>query len=322
MSALPTPFRFPADASLAARWGELRGSKGPAFAEALAARRSAGVVDIVHPAAVIPRTVAAELVTEVGLEGVEDVMILALDAAVAIARAPISLYRVGVVGLGSRSGDLLLGGNLEFPGASITHTVHAEGFAQLLARARGETLAALASVQARPCAHCRQLLAESAGSAALRLIDPLGHDLLLSDLFPWPFTPGDLGEPGDRPGAVSWPDLQPEDAAVPRDVAAALAAAGQLAHAPYSRNPAAAALRLTDDRILGGSVFESVAFNPTVGPLADALVGVVAAGAAYEDIVEAWLAVPSDAAVNHEAPARDLLAAVAPGVSLHVTYWA
>lgn len=36
---------------------------------------------------------------------------------------------------------------------------------------------------------------------------------------------------------------------------------------------------------------------------------------------EAGLVVPYDAAVNHEAPAWDLLAAVTPGVPLHVTYW-
>jgi cytidine deaminase len=67
-------------------------------------------------------------------------------------------------------------------------------------------------------------------------------------------------------------------------------------------------------------VLESVAFNPTVGPLQDALVGLVAAGRRYDEITDAWLAIGREAPVNHEAPTRDLLAAVA-AAPLQTTYW-
>ena len=91
---------------------------------------------------------------------------------------------------------------------------------------------------------------------------------------------------------------------------------------PYSGEPAAVVLRLGDGRLVDGVVLESVAFNPTIGPLQDALVGVVAAGAPFDAIREAWLATVRAPRVGHEAPARDLLAAVAPRASIHATYWA
>ena len=97
--------------------------------------------------------------------------------------------------------------------------MHGEGSVTLLARARGELVATLALAQARPCAHCRQVLAEmdgahgsAAGRTDLRLIDPTGHVLRLADVYPWPFAPGDLGMAGAEPGAIAWPDLALADA--------------------------------------------------------------------------------------------------------------
>jgi len=262
-------------------------------------------------------------VRELALRDARDAALLALPAAAALARPPISSYRVGAVGV-TEAGDLVLGGNLEFPGASIHHTVHAEGFVTLRARAHGTRLAALAISEARPCAHCRQVLAEMAWADELRLIDPLGHDLALADLYPWPFTPVDLGQAGagaphaaagDGPGPVVTPG-------VPDDVTSALADGRRRAHAPYSGEPAAVVLRLADGRLLVGAVLESVAFNPTIGPLADGLVEAVATGGDAGSITDAWLAVARDARVDHVGPTRDLLAAVAPRALLHVTYWA
>jgi cytidine deaminase len=80
-------------------------------------------------------------------------------------------------------------------------------------------------------------------------------------------------------------------------------------------------LRLADDRLLEGSVLESVAFNPTIGPLQDALVALAAADIPTSAIREAWLGVAAAARVDHEGPTRDLLAAVAPAATLHITYW-
>ncbi len=311
---------FLADPVRAARLGSLVARRGAAFATALVEAMTGTERDPRHPAAVLPAAAVARLVEAFDLQAIDEAMVLSIETARALARAPISGYRVGAVGMAG-SGDLILGGNLELPGASIAHTVHGEGFVTLLARARGELVTTLAISQARPCAHCRQVLAEMAGAPALRLIDPAGHMLRLADLYPWPFEPGDLGMDGALPGSVSWPELAVPAAAVPADVARALVRSGGASHAPYGRTPAAVALRLTDGRLVTGSVLESVAFNPTIGPIADALVCLLASGADYPDIAGAWLAVPAVAQVGHEAPVRDALAAIAPGVRLQVTYW-
>jgi cytidine deaminase len=315
---------FTANPVLAARWGQLRPSLGTAFSARLADLRDGPGSDRRHPAAVIPAAVVAELVTEFNLTNAREAALLSLYAAASLAKAPISGYRVGVAGIGALSGDLLLGGNLEFPNASIAHTIHAEGFATLLARARGEHLAVLASTQARPCAHCRQVLAEMDGAWALQLIDPQGHELRLADLFPWPFAPGDLGEVGARAAESGSLALRLDATAddVPGEIAAALKAASGRAHAPYSRDRSVIVLRLSDGSLVDGAVLESVAFNPTIGPLADALVGLNAAGRGSAAIRDAWLGIRRGAIVNHEAPTRDLLAAVAPTVRLQTTYWA
>ena len=311
---------FVPEPTRAARRLDLAERLAPAFAEALAEVMTSEDRDPRHPAAVLPAAVVGRLVREFDLESVDEAMLLALETARGMARPPISGYRVGAVGLVS-SGDVLLGGNLELVGASMSQTVHAEGFVTLLARARGELVGTLALREARPCAHCRQVLAEMDGSANLSLIDLVGHVLRLSDIYPWPFVPGDLGMERARPGSIAWPGLAIRDARVPDDVAQELVAAGRAAHAPYGRTPAAAVLRVADGRAVAGSVLESVAFNPTIGPVLDALVRTLAMGRDYRDISEAWLAVPAGAPVNHEAPARDALAAAAPGTSLHVTYW-
>jgi cytidine deaminase len=321
--------RFAPDRRLGARWSRLQERLGADWAATLAASRAAGGVDPVHPEAVIPAAVVAALVDQLGLESVEEAMLLALAKARDLARPPVSSYRVGAVGLAAGSGDLVLGGNQELPGAGIWQTIHAEGAATLLARARGEPLSVLALVAARPCAHCRQVLAEIDGAlgkpdggGGLRLIDPDGRDLRLADLYPMAFSPGDLGMAGCVPGQEAWPGLALIDAAVPADTLEALLRAGRRSHAPYSGAPAAVVLRLGSGAMVPGSVLESVAFNPTIGPVQDALVGLLGAGLRPEDVTGAWLAVAREGAVGHEPAARDALASFATGVPLHVTYWA
>ena len=269
----------------------------------------------------VPAADVAELVATFGLDGAEAAMFAALPAATARADPPISRYRVGAVGLEAPSGDLLLGGNLEFPGVDLRATVHAEGSVALRAHARGTSIAALAIDSARPCAYCRQTLVEFAWARDLRVIDPAGHDRSMDDLVPWPFTPRDLGAAGAVPGAVAWPDLRVEDPAVPVDVARALEAAGRRAHAPYSSCPSAVVLRLHDGRLVAGMPIENVAFDPSVGPLTVAFVLLRAGGDGYADIASAWLAARSDGPVDDIPPTRVLLGAIAPDATLVTTTW-
>jgi cytidine deaminase len=290
------------------------------LAELRAVRTGRGDARIADIAIVTPDEVE-DLAGERTPDAVQRLMVALLDAAATVARPPISGYRVGAVGQ-LAGGGLVLGGNLEFPGASIHHTVHAEGFVALRSRAVGEAVTRLALSSARPCAHCRQVLAEFAWAGRLRIVDPAGHDRSLDDVYPWPFLPAALGMTGVPPQpSPETPEPALNDPALPDDVTAALRAAGRLAHAPYTRSVAAIVLRLGDGALVPGSVLESVAFNPTIGPLQDALVGVVAHGREPGGIETAWLAVGRDAAADHIHATRDLLAASAPAATLHVTYW-
>ena len=73
---------------------------------------------------------------------------------------PISDYKVGMAGLGE-SGHVYLGINLEFPGAAIGSTVHAEQFVTSSCMLNNETrLLTLVGHDCCPCGHCRQFLSE------------------------------------------------------------------------------------------------------------------------------------------------------------------
>ena len=257
------------------------------------------------------------LVARYNLTSARELALLALPVAARLARPRISGYRVGVVGLDD-GGDLVLGANLEFPGADLGSTVHAEGFASLRSRARGRTLAVLALTEARPCAHCRQTLAESIAADALELIDPLGHARRLHHVYPWPFTPAALDIVGDDPRRPAWPRAELAADGPPSEIKAALLEAARRAHAPYSRCPSAVALRLSDGRVLAAGCVESVSFNPTITATQAALVELAALGLDGAAIEAAWLSRVLDGVVDPEPGARSLLRAVAPAAELTV----
>jgi cytidine deaminase len=312
---------FPVDPVAAARLRDLVPASGEAVAAEVGAIVAARRGDPAT-AATVPAAAVRDLMARHGLASAAEVALLALPAARSIARPPISGYRVGVVGVEAGSGDLVLGGNLEFPGFDLWATVHAEGFASLRARARGAALATLALTEAHPCAHCRQTLMESAAAGGLVVVDLLGHALPLDRIYPWAFGPAALGERGDVPAGRAWVAAAIVDPAGAMDLDAvtadALTRALVRAHAPYGTAPSAAALRLADGRVLGGGCVESVAFNPTITALQAALVEVVAIGADPSDVVGAWLARVPGSAADPEPAFRGLIHAVAPAAAVHV----
>jgi cytidine deaminase len=269
----------------------------------------------------IPAAAAAALMDRHRIKSAVELAFLALPLADAMARPQISGFRVAAVGIEGETGDLLLGANLEFPGSELTTTIHAEGFVALRARHRGRTLATLAVREARPCAHCRQTLAESASAGGLRLVDPLGNDRSLDELYPLAFRPAALGMDGDVAGRVAWPNLAYAGAPPEGEVAGTLLEAGVRAHAPYSAAPSAVALRTADGRTFAAGCVESVAFNPSVSALQAALVEVVAAGVDPASIVHAWLGAADDGAIDPEPGFRALLHAVAPAAAATVVRW-
>lgn len=269
---------------------------------------------------VLAADTAAGLVAEFGLASLRDLMCLLLDTAKDIARPGISNFFVGAVGLEAETGNLILGGNVEFPGTHLGFTLHGEGFVFTRAMSRGTNISVIAIGEAHPCAHCRQCLAEYAASDKLELIDPLGHTLTLAQLYPWPFDPNYLGESGAVPDRELWPALKfDEDTASP--VAETLLARGRRSHSPYSKCPGAVLLHLKDGNVVAGIAIESVAFNPTIHPIQAAMVDLLAHGYNYSDIVGASLGTVRGGAVDYTVSTRELLSRLAPEAPLLVLGW-
>ncbi|CAN7143760.1 hypothetical protein [Devosia sp. LjRoot3] len=312
---------FAADSAVPARLAAI----GPEVRAAIAARVKAAISPrnrqpASNDGSVLAAGVATELVSEFGLASVRDLMCLLLDVAKNIARPSISDFHVGAVGLEAETGNLILGGNVEFPGTHLGFTLHGEGFVFIRAMSRGTNISVIAIGEAHPCAHCRQCLAEYAASDKLELIDPLGHTLTLAQLYPWPFDPNYLGERGAVPGLELWPALKFDgDSASPQSDA--LLAKGRRSHSPYSKCPGAVLLHLKDGNAVLGLAIESVAFNPTIHPIQATVVDLLAHGYSYADISAATLGTVRGGAVDYSVSTRELLARVAPDAPLQILGW-
>ena len=312
---------FAADPHRAERLSALSARHGGAVAAALSEAAGRGKEALVtNSGGVVSAADVAAIASRFALEGAEEVMLLGLTAAEAFAFPPISDFHVGAIGREAGTGDLILGGNMEFVGTQLATTVHGEGFVFTRAFSRGQRIDTIALGEAHPCGHCRQYLSEFAGADQLKLVDPLGHRLDLAQLYPWPFDTAYLGEPGAVAGKLNWPDLR-FVAETPGEVAALLLAAGRQAHAPYSRCPSAVVLELADGGHVAGRTIESVAFNPTMTALQAALIDLRAHGYAPEAIASATLGTTRTGPVDAVPGSEALLAAVAPGVPLRVRQW-
>jgi cytidine deaminase len=307
---------FTADPAIRDRVAALDAHFGPAARSAVSAVLDRTRRDLARNlGGVLPAVDAQEICRIHGLTA-EELMHLARPLAEPLSDPSLSDFHVAAVGL-EDTGGLLFGGNLEFPGTSIWNTVHGEGFLATRAYSRGTRLTAIALGEAHPCAHCRQYLSEFAGGPGLMLIDRIGHRLPLGALYPWPFDPAYLGDAGAVASEARWSNLR-----LPvSEFDAMLTAAVRRAHAPYSKSPAAVALRLNDGNHVAGVSIESVAFNPTMSPLQSALIDLRAHGYRPADVAAAAIGVTSDGPVDYAAQTRDLLAAVAPGVTLNVFEW-
>jgi cytidine deaminase len=309
---------FTADPAIRDRHEALKARAGPQIAAEIEARialRRHGVAD--NLGSVLLAAEADELIAKHELRGVEELMLLALAPAQKIARPPISNFFVGAVGLERETGNLILGGNVEFPGTHLGFTVHGEGFVFTRAYSRGTSVAIIAIGEAHPCAHCRQYLSEFASTRDLVLIDPLGHRLTMAQLYPWPFDPGYLGETGAVAGKDYWPGLT---AAGPAP--AELLSAGRRSYSPYSKCPGAVILTLGGGNKIAGIAVESVAYNPTIGPLQAALIDLLAHGYEPSDIASAALGTVRRGSVDYTDSTRELLGRVAPQAAFDVVEWA
>jgi cytidine deaminase len=308
---------------------------------------------VAHNAFVVPASVVASLRSRYALTD-ESLLLALIPPARAAARPPVSSFFVGAAALGA-SGAAYLGANVEFAGVPLHAAVHAEQFAVTVARLASERggLTHLAT-SAAPCGHCRQFLCELPRASALRCVTAgaEGAAATLAHLLPAAFGPADLLGDDAAPLLLqarhNGVQLAPEgtaalaaarasgDAALTEAIYAALAAANG-AHAPYSRCPAGVALLRDGARasssasatsssasasfaVHAGGSAESVAFNPSLTPLAAVAVAAASGGAAgdWSDVTRAVLVELPNAPVSYAEATRAILASAMPRCVLTV----
>lgn len=270
----------------------------PALSQALA-------LDLADPsfAGYLSAARVGELQQLAGLD--EDQLCFAmLPLAAAYALTPVSHFKVGAIARGI-SGNLYFGANMEFTGAPLQQTVHAEQSAINHAWLRGEKRLRGITVNYTPCGHCRQFMNELNSGTDLTIWLPERPAATLAHYLPDAFGPRDLsiqsllldeidhhfslaGYAGSA-GLVAGQDAtfsQPQ-AGDPL-VQQALAAASR-SHAPYSQGYCAVALQAADGNIYAGRYAENAAFNPSLPPLQSALILMNMSGADCQSIRRAVL---------------------------------
>jgi cytidine deaminase len=236
----------------------------------------------------------------------------ALPLAAQFSLAPVSSFQVGAAVLGrldpqTGASALYLGANLEFAGLGLATAVHAEQAACNLAWLRGETGIASVATSAAPCGHCRQFLCELGSPDTLAIMASGDEAATLDQLLPSAFVPSALGV------QEVWMNKPVETTAENASMHEMAMAAARASHAPYTQGLAGVALEFDDGFRVAGRLVESVAFNPSLAPLAAAL-----SMLALTDRKRSWSQIRS--CVLAEAPAKcsqsaasqAMLASIAP----------
>ncbi|CAI1513482.1 Cytidine deaminase [Serratia grimesii] len=228
-----------------------------------------------------------------------------LPLAAACSLAPISRFYVGAIARG-QSGNLYFGANMEFSGAPMQQTIHAEQCAVTHAWLRGETALVSITVNYTPCGHCRQFMNELNSGAALKIRLPGREPATLGDYLPDAFGPKDLDIATLLMDRVDHGFQLTLNSELEK---AALAAANQ-SHAPYSNAHSGVALEAEDGTIYTGRYAENAAFNPSLPPLQAALILMNVSGHDCQKVSRAVLAEPESAILTQWDATRATLAAL------------
>ena len=173
--------------------------------------------------------------------------------------APISGFNVGAVAVGT-SGQLYLGANMEFVGAPLSASLHAEQSAVLNAWMHGERAILALAISAAPCGHCRQFLWELSNAATLAISVGQIHTEL-GALFPMPF--GAPHQPGH--GLLDSPTI-PLDSLDPLsgELTQRALDSAQHSYVPYTGAAEGFAIECADGQRFSARAAESIAFNPSI----------------------------------------------------------
>lgn len=225
------------------------------------------------------------------------------------ARALITGSRNGNTFLGI-SGSIYAGVNLEFPGLAGNQFVHAEQFALAKARHHGEKkLLAMGETGVPLCGHCRHFVSELGPRNGLKIVNPDRPDSNLASWLPRSYRSRRVQDPGgilsQRPHHLNPASLG--SALTSSALVAAAFDVAEFSYAPYSACPSGVALRLADGKIYKGSYLEVAAYNPSMQPLQNALVALVADQKEYSQIKEAVLVEKRGAGISQAAATKDLL---------------
>nr|WP_154927624.1 cytidine deaminase [Pantoea agglomerans] len=243
-----------------------------------------------------------------------DTLALALlPLAAACAVATISHFNVGAIARGV-SGAWYFGANMEFIGAPLQQTVHAEQSAITHAWLCGEPQLESITVNYTPCGHCRQFMNELNSGTAIRISLPQRAVSTLADYLPDAFGPRDLDISTFLMDRVDHGYVATGDELVQAAVAAANAS-----HAPYSQSHAGVALLTVSGSIVTGRYAENAAFNPSFPPLQAALVRLNMQGGDVRQIKRAVLAEAENATLSQFAATQATLQTFGCSELLHVT---
>jgi cytidine deaminase len=232
-------------------------------------------------------------------------MLELLAQAQSYARPELTNFRVGAVVRGT-SGAIYLGANIEFRGASLSQTVHAEQAALSNAFMHDEPGIAAIAVTKPPCGHCRQFLYEFSEGRDIEIVLPGQPAMTLSALLPHPFGPRDLDV---TEGPLNRTKIAVQDV---ESVAQAARYAASNAYAPYSNSPSGVAIRSRRGNVYRGAYIENAAFNPSMPPLQVALAAMAMANEDFGDIAEVVLAEPANNSISQLSATKSLLAVIAP----------
>ncbi|PSW14746.1 cytidine deaminase [Photobacterium sanctipauli] len=234
-----------------------------------------------------------------------------LPLAAAYSVAPISNFYVGAIVRGE-SGKLYFGANMEFVGACLSQTIHAEQSAISHAWVKGETGISDITINYSPCGHCRQFMNELTTAQELVVQLPEREAKSLQEYLPESFGPADLNITDALLSTVNHGMTTEADEAL---VALACQAANR-AHAPYTKNFSGVALKAKDGQTFIGMYAENAAFNPSLPPLQVALVNMNMAGYPLAEIAEAALVEKADSTISHLSDTQTTLEALNPDVPL------
>jgi cytidine deaminase len=253
-----------------------------------------------------------------------------IEAVKAFALPQVSGYRVGEVGIGE-SGKAYLGVNVEIKAGDYSDTIHGEQFLVSLARKKGEAGLRQLVVSAEPCGHCRQFLMEG-GQVGLEIIHLVKqaqaeasfskmiaskqwNRTTLGELLPGPFT---LATPENNVFNAKPLKIEAREARLSKLAKQALEAA-RTSYTPWSENTwAGIALELKDGSVYTGSVIENTAYNPTLPPFQDAIVGMVADHQKLSDIQKVVLVEPVAPNFSYAQRTRTALKSLAPHTTFQV----